>query len=154
MFGYGNSLCGVTLSVVRRKGHQQCSNTISVFIFVRHVFMSSVLIKPIVQHHRSRVSPVRDFPLHLWGNRTVKDPTQQSIYSFITAIRHRASLKFIGSCNCVPMVFTADRVHRHGNSSSQGSSERVLPWQITMDQLIFASLSHAQYWYEVGILKV
>ena len=29
-----------------------------------------------------------------------------------------------------------------------------LPWQITMDQLIFASLSHIHYWYEVGMLKV
>ena len=55
---YVNSLCGVTLSVVRRRDLQQCSNNISVFIFVRHVFMSSLLIKPIVQHHRSRVSPV------------------------------------------------------------------------------------------------
>ena len=34
------------------------------------------------------------------------------------------------------------RVRRHGASKPQGSSERVLPWQITMDQLIFASLSH------------
>ena len=25
---------------------------------------------------------------------------------------------------------------------------------ITMDQLIFASLSHTHYWYEVGMLKV
>ena len=40
--------------------------------------MSSLLIKPIVQHHRSRVSPIqlRDFPLHQWGNLTVKAPTQ------------------------------------------------------------------------------
>ena len=35
-----------------------------------------------------------------------------------------------------------------------GSSERVRPWQITMDQLTFASLSHTHYWYEVGMLKV
>ena len=28
----------------------------------------------------------------------------------------------------------------------------MLPWQITMDQLIFASLSHTHYWYEVGML--
>ena len=41
------------------------------------------------------------------------------------------------------------RVHR-----PQGSSERVLPWRVTMDQLICASLSHIQYWYEVGMLKV
>ena len=38
--------------------------------------MSSLLTKPLVQHHLSRVRPVqlRDFPLHLWGNLTVKDP--------------------------------------------------------------------------------
>ena len=46
------------------------------------------------------------------------------------------------------------RVRRHRASKPQGSSERVLPWQVTMDQLIFASLSHAHFWYEVGMLKV
>ena len=46
------------------------------------------------------------------------------------------------------------RVCRHRDSKPQGSSERVLPWQVTMDQFIFASLSHTHYWYEVGILKV
>ena len=44
------------------------------------------------------------------------------------------------------------RVRRHRASKPQGSSERVLPWQVTMDQLIFASLSHTHYyWYEVVI---
>ena len=46
------------------------------------------------------------------------------------------------------------RVRRHRASKPQGSSERVLPWQVTMYQLIFASLSHTHYWYEVGMLKV
>ena len=46
------------------------------------------------------------------------------------------------------------RVRWHRASKLQGSSERVLPRQITMDQLIFASLSHTHYWYEVGMLKV
>ena len=46
------------------------------------------------------------------------------------------------------------RVRRHRASKPQGSSKRVLPWQITMDQLIFTSLSHTHYWYEVGMLKV
>ena len=46
------------------------------------------------------------------------------------------------------------RVRRHRASKPQGSSERMLPWQITMDQLIFAFLSHTHYWYEVGMLKV
>ena len=34
------------------------------------------------------------------------------------------------------------RVRRHRASKPKGSSERVLPWQVTMDQLICASLSH------------
>ena len=46
------------------------------------------------------------------------------------------------------------RVRRHRASKPQGSSERVLPWQVAMDQLMFASLSHTLYWYEVGMLKV
>ena len=46
------------------------------------------------------------------------------------------------------------RVRQHRASKPQGSSERVLPWQVTMDQLILASLSHTHYWYEVGMLKV
>ena len=46
------------------------------------------------------------------------------------------------------------RVRWHRASTPQGSSERVLPWQVTMDQLICASLSHTHYWYEVGVLKV
>ena len=41
------------------------------------------------------------------------------------------------------------RVRRHRASKPQGSSERVLPWQVTMDQFIYASLSHTHYWYFV-----
>ena len=33
-------------------------------------------------------------------------------------------------------------VRRHKASNPQGSSERVLPRQVTMDQLLFASFSH------------
>ena len=32
--------------------------------------------------------------------------------------------------------------------------KRVLRWQVTMDQLIYASLSHTHYCYKVGMLKV
>ena len=47
------------------------------------------------------------------------------------------------------------RVRRHRASKPQGSSERrVLPWQVTMDQLIRASLSHTHDWYGMGTLKV
>ena len=40
-------------------------------------------------------------------------------------------------------------VRRYRASKPQGSSERVLPWQVAMDQLICVSLSHTHYWYEV-----
>ena len=43
------------------------------------------------------------------------------------------------------------RIRRHRASKPQCYSERVLPWQVTMDQLIFASLSQTHYWYEVAI---
>ena len=46
------------------------------------------------------------------------------------------------------------RVRRHKASKPQGSCERVPPWQVTMDQLICASLSRTHYWYEVDMLKV
>ena len=53
------------------------------------------------------------------------------------------------------MAFTAESPAAQGQKTSQGSFERVLPWQVNMDQLlIFASLSHTHYWYEVGMLKV
>ena len=41
------------------------------------------------------------------------------------------------------------RVRRQRASKPQGSSERVLPWQVTI-----ASLFRIHYWYEVGMLKV
>ena len=77
-----------------------------------------------------------------------------SIYLYKPAIYHRVSPAFIGSRNCVPMAFTVWRVRRYRASKPQGSSERVLPWQVTMDQFICASLSHTHFWYEVGILNV
>ena len=46
------------------------------------------------------------------------------------------------------------RVRRHRASKPQGSFERVLAWQVTIGQLMRASLSHTHYWYEVGMLKV
>ena len=46
------------------------------------------------------------------------------------------------------------RVRRHRASQPRGRSKRVVPWQVTMNQLIYASLSHTYFWYEVGMLKV
>ena len=33
-------------------------------------------------------------------------------------------------------------------------ANRVLPWQVTMDQLVCASLSHSHYRHEVSMLEV
>ena len=41
------------------------------------------------------------------------------------------------------------RVRRHKASKPQGSSERVLPCQVTMYQLISSSFSHTHYWYDI-----
>ena len=46
------------------------------------------------------------------------------------------------------------RVRLHRASKPQGSSELLLPWQVTMDQLMCTSLSHTHYWHEVGMLNV
>ena len=40
--------------------------------------------------------------------------TAASIYLYKTAIRHRVSPEFIGSRNCVPMAFTAERPPAQG----------------------------------------
>ena len=41
-------------------------------------------------------------------------PRRRPFYSFITAIRHRVSLEFIRSRNCVPMAFTAESPPERG----------------------------------------
>ena len=41
------------------------------------------------------------------------------------------------------------RVRRHRASKPQGNSKRVLPWQVTMDQLVCASFSNTHVWNEV-----
>ena len=46
------------------------------------------------------------------------------------------------------------RVRQHRASKPQGCSERVLSWQVTMDRLLYASLSHTQYWNEEGMSTV
>ena len=75
------------------------------------------------------------------------------VHLFIqTAIRHRVSPEFIGSCDCVPMAFTAESPPVV--NLKLVSSKRVQPWQVTMDQLTCASLFHTDYWHQVGMLKV
>ena len=58
-------------------------------------------------------------------------------------LRHRISPESIGSRNWVPIRWRSlPRVRWQRASKRQGISKRVLPWQVTMNQLIGASLSH------------
>ena len=54
--------------------------------------------------------------------------------SIETVTRHRVSPEFIGSRNRVPMAFTAESPLAQA-SKPQGSSTRVLPWQVTMTNM-------------------
>ena len=92
--------------------------------------------------------PVPRQPAHLHtqaeSGAYLRNSSRGGVHLFIlTAIRYRVSPEFIGSRNCVPMAFTAESPP-HRACKPQGSSERVLPWQVTMDQLIFASLRVVQ----------
>ena len=50
------------------------------------------------------------------------------------------------SCHAIAYRWRSlPRVRRHRASKPQGSSERVLLWQVTMDQLIFVSFSRTHY---------
>ena len=42
----------------------------------------------------------------------------------------------------------------HCRESAGTGPVNLPPWQVIMDQLIYASLSHTHFWYEVGMLKV
>ena len=55
------------------------------------------------------------------------------------------------------MQLRTDGVHCRESAGSGPVNLKVVPngslsWQITMDQSICASLSHTDYWYEVGVL--
>ena len=95
-------------------------------------------------------SPVPRQPAYLY---TQEAECSASLWDFSRVPRRRPFiyLKPPGAIESVPSLSghaiayrwrSLPRVRRHRASKPQGSSERVLPWQITMDQLIWASLSH------------
>ena len=58
------------------------------------------------------------------------------------------------SCYVCDHTYILPRVRWHRASKPQGSSKRMVPWQVTMDQLRCASLSHTHCLYKVDMLKV
>ena len=71
--------------------------------------------------------------------------------------RHTASGQ---SRVCRVTQLRTDGVHCRESAGTGPVNLKVVPnecclaWQVNMDQLICASLSHTHYWYEVGMLKV
>ena len=106
-------------------------------------------------------SPVPRQPAHLYtqaeSGAYLRDssrvPRRRPFIYLKTIIRHRVSPELSGHAIAYRCRSLA-RVRRHRASKPQGSSERVLPWQVAMNQLICASLSHTHYWYKVAMLKV
>ena len=108
------------------------------------------------------VSPVPRQPAHLHtqaeSGAYIRDcsrfPQRRPLLYSKLPYANRVSPEFISGHAIAYRWRSLPRVRRHRASKPQGSSERVLPWQVTMDQLICASHSHTHYWYEVGMLKV
>ena len=68
-------------------------------------------------------------------------------------ICHRVSPEFIGSCNWVRRWRSLSRARWHRASKPQGSSERVVPWQVTIDHSICTSLFSSTARTTRGILS-
>ena len=108
----------------------------------------------LISTHRLNLMPTHGIPSELsacsspstlWLNLvlTYEIPPEfrGGVHSFIkTAIRHRVGTEFIRSCNFAYRWRSLPRVGRHRASKPQGSSKRVLPWQVPINQLICASL--------------
>ena len=92
-----------------------------------------------------------EYGVYLWDSARV--PRRASIYLFKPPYTI-GSVPSLSGRAIACRWRSQPRVRRHRASKSQDSSKRVLPWQVTMGQLICASLSHTHYWYEVGTLKV
>ena len=98
----------------------------------------------------SRVSLlISIFRLNLVLTYGIPPKFRGDVHLFIkTAMRHRVSPELSGRAIAYRWR-SLPRVRRH-----RDNSKRVLPWQVTMDHLICASLSHTHCWHEVGMLKV
>ena len=70
-----------------------------------------------------------------------------SIYIFNKPPYDIESVPSLSGHAIVYRLHSLPRVRRHKASKPKGSPERVLTWQVTMDQLICAYHSHVHYWY-------
>ena len=107
-------------------------------------------------------SPVPRQPAHLHtqaesGAHLLRDSSPSSAAASIYLFKPPYAIGSVPSLSGHAIAYrwpSLPRVRRHRVSKPQGSSKRVLPWQVTVDNLICASLSYIHYMYEVGMLKV
>ena len=106
-------------------------------------------------------SPVPRQPAHLYtqaeSGAYLRDSSRVSWRRPFIYLKPTYAIRLVPSSSGPAIAYrwrSLPRVRRHRASRPQGSSEQVRTWQVTMDQLIGASLSHTYYWYEVGMLKV
>ena len=98
-------------------------------------------------------SPVPRQPVHLHtqaeSGSNLRDSSQvPRRHSFIYLNRHTPSGGSVPSLSGHAIAYrwrSLPRVRLLRTSKPQGSSKRVLPWQVIMDQIICTSLSHIHY---------
>ena len=95
-----------------------------------------------------------------FGSPVQRQPTHSPYFGwvprrrlFIYLIRHTSVSSIPGNVIACRWP-SVSRVRLHTASKPQGSAKRVLPRQVTTDQLICASHFHTHKWYEVGMSKV
>ena len=106
-------------------------------------------------------SPVPPQPAYLhtqteYGAYLLRDSSRVPRRPLFIYFKHHTpsgQSRVFGSRICVPLAFTAESPPAQP-SKPQGSSRRMLPWQVTMDQVICVPLSHNHYWFKMGKLKV
>ena len=128
---------------------------------------------PCEMHHSSRQSPRLVFESRITRGRacTLREPTYLGSSRKVCSLFHHSTVKrFASNALNLKKHYKKSRVQIFLKlllgvmclirllvgpvNLKVVSYERVLPWQVTMDQLICASLFHTHYWYEVGISYV
>ena len=133
-------------------GKQGCQSCSFVMNFSLSAFVPEILVS-----RDGFGSPVRRQPAYLHtpqaesGAFTYGIPPEfrGDVHIFIKKKRHTPSGHYDTGLSGHAISYrwrSLPRVRRHRASKPQGSSERVLPQQVTMDQLIYASLSHTHCW--------
>ena len=126
-----------------------------------NIFLSAFAPENLVSRHRFGSRPVPRQPAHLHAKAEsgayLRDPSRVPRRRPFIYLKPPYAVGSVPSLSGSAVAYrcrSLPKVRRHRASKPQGSFDRVLPWQVIMDHLMCASLSHTHYRYEVGMLKV